>query len=90
MGVSTWALAHNGFNESDYLWCKGLGVEIEVEILYNTVYSYGSETKMVAGKSIRIKTTCEKQETMLKLKYADNLQLISKTLDPQQLRELDF
>jgi hypothetical protein len=92
MGVSTWALAHNDFNEIDYIWCRGLGVELEVEVLYNTVHhARNQEVKVPTGRSIRIKTTCEKQVTMLQLKYADKLYLISETItDPIQLRELDF
>lgn len=73
-----WALAINQITNNDVIWLKGLGVDVKVEALTNQVYSFGNKvTEYVTGHKIDVITTCEKQETMLKLKYGDNLVLKS-------------
>jgi hypothetical protein len=73
-----WSLSISTITESDLLWLKGLGVKIKVETLTNQVYLAGQISKVVVtGHRIEIITTCEKQETMLQLKYSKNLHLNS-------------
>ena len=75
MGMTTvWALEQDKFDDSDISWCRGLDVEIKVDPLYSHVYSHTKLVRQVCtGLRIRIKTTSEKQESMLKLKYGDRL-----------------
>jgi hypothetical protein len=73
-----WALCQNQITDNDALWLRGLGVEVKCEALTNRVYSAGfSVSEYVTGYKIDVITTCAKQETMLKLKYGDDLVLIS-------------
>jgi hypothetical protein len=75
MGVTTiWALEQDKFDDSDQSWCRGLGVEVKVEPLFYRSYINGKMVSQeVNGLRIRLTTTCEKQETMLKLKYGSRL-----------------
>lgn len=79
--TTTWALEHDEFNECDAKWCKGLGVELTIEKLYNHFHSATGSHSSLSGLSIRIKTTNEKQESMLKLKYGHRLILVSQSFD---------
>lgn len=73
-----WALCRNQITDNDARWLKGLGVEVKCEPLANQVYSAGFAVyEYVTGYKIDVITTCDKQETMLKLKYGDDLVLIS-------------
>lgn len=93
MGITTvWALEHDGFNECDAKWCKGLGVEVKIDSLYNHFYTATGSHSYVTGLSIRIKTTSEKQETMLKLKYSHRLIEVQRsvTLSYNECKELKF
>ena len=73
-----WMVRRNEFNESDIRVVQGLGCEFDLKLddpqeIYadGKVYRYqGSPPKL------SITTTCEKQESMLKLKYGDELVLI--------------
>jgi hypothetical protein len=58
-------------------WIRTLKVEVKAEALYNTVHSYGKIQKFCTGYHFELKTHCEKQETMLQLKYSTALQLKS-------------
>jgi hypothetical protein len=69
-----WALTVSELDNNDILWLKGLGVDVKSEALTNKVYMSGSVVSEVCtGYKIDVITTCEKQETMLQLKYADDL-----------------
>lgn len=69
-----WALTINQITSSDALWLKGLGVDVRCEPLTNQIYASGKVvTEYVTGYKIDVITTCDKQETMLKLKYGDDL-----------------
>lgn len=83
MGMTTvWALDQDKFDESDLSWCKGLGVEIKVEHLYGDVYTAGSRVhRYVRGFKIRLTTTCEKQESMLQLKYGYRLIEVQRSIN---------
>jgi hypothetical protein len=82
MGVTTiWALEQDKFDESDLSWCRGLGVEIKVEPLCSHVYTHAQISQsVVIGLKIRLTTTCEKQETMLKLKYGSRLIAVNRSI----------
>ena len=79
MITTVWALEQDKFDEADLAWCKGLDVKVNVEPLYSMVYSYGQYvSQTVQGLRIRIVSTTEKQETMLKLKYGNRLIVIQR------------
>lgn len=94
MGVTNlWALEQNHFDEDDYKWCRGLGVAVKVEPLFGDVYSYGRlVNQVVRGLRIRLTTTCEKQESMLKLKYGPRLIHIQSmmSLSPDEIQQFNF
>jgi len=72
--VKTWALAKSYLDDSDVIWIKGLGIDLQSECLTDKVYLQGRViTEYVTGYRHEITTTCSKQETMLKLKYGDDL-----------------
>ena len=72
--ITVWALEQDKFDEGDAAWCRGLGVEFKVEPLYQRVYLQGKAVNdIMRGLSIRLTTTCKKQETMLQLKYGYKL-----------------
>ena len=75
MGMTTvWALEQDKFDDIDISWCRGLGVEVQVDPLYYRSYTNGKLVRQVVdGLRIRLITTCEKQETMLQLKYGNRL-----------------
>lgn len=73
-----WALTIKQITRNDALWLKGLGVDVRCEPLTNQIYASGKVvTEYVTGYKIDVITTCDKQETMLKLKYGDDLVLKS-------------
>jgi len=93
MITTIWALEQNKFDESDISWCQGLGVEAKVEPLYYNSYINGKLVNQeVDGLSIRLTTTCEKQESMLKLKYGSRLIEIQRSQDlrGEELSRLNF
>jgi hypothetical protein len=75
-----WTLSKPDATEIDATFLFGLGCEVEVvmpewqdfETSNGTRWRYQNENPY-----IKITTTCEKQEMMLKLKYGDELQLTS-------------
>jgi|LauGreDrversion4_2_1035121.scaffolds.fasta_scaffold668755_1 hypothetical protein len=75
--VKTWVLQQAQLTTEEIKWIKALKVEVKAEALYNTVYSYGETKKFCTGYHFELKTHCEKQETMLQLKYSTALQLIA-------------
>jgi hypothetical protein len=78
--TTMWALEQNKFDDSDRSWCRGLGVEFQLDPLYCSVYS-GNHLikKRVTGLQIRLTTTCKQQETMLRLKYGNALVQLAHT-----------
>lgn len=71
--VKTWVLTQNKLSENDIIWLKGLEVNTVVEPLYNTIHTYSGQHRVLSGVHIELETTCEKQETMLYLKFGNNL-----------------
>jgi hypothetical protein len=71
--VKTWVLTQSKLSEGDIIWLKGLNVKTVVEPLYNTVHTFRGQHQVVSGVHIELETACEKQETMLYLKFGNNL-----------------
>ena len=71
--ITTWVLLKDNFTEDDILWCKGLDVKVDIEPLYRTIHVSGATKQYCTGVHIELQTHCEKQETMLQLKYSEQL-----------------
>ena len=76
--VKTWSLFQRSLDEADYAWISSNIDDIKVE--YDTRYQLSADgsdwinpTQVPA--EILITTSCEKQESMLHLKYGDRLKL---------------
>jgi hypothetical protein len=77
-----WTMVKTDATETDAIFLFGLGCDVEVvmpewqdfETLNGTRWRYLNENPY-----IKITTTCEKQEMMLKLKYGDELVLSETT-----------
>lgn len=74
-----WILYKDKFDNTDYTWITGLGCHVEVDRddpkevqMYGQTFHYLGRNPMII-----VFTTCEKQESMLKLKYGDDLGLRS-------------
>lgn len=63
---------------ADIIWAKGLGCPVRYDDAVTTdISTYATTMKFVIFPArLTITSTCEKQESMLKLKFVDNLQLI--------------
>lgn len=73
-----WKLNISQMTANDTLWLQKLQVDVKCEALNRQVYSSGKlVSKYTTGYTIGVTTSCSKQETMLKLKFADKLFLIS-------------
>jgi hypothetical protein len=73
-----WTLFKPNADRADVAFLSGLGCECEVIIPEPLQFEYmGQKYKYngVEWPTIKITTTCEKQEMMLKLKYGDDLQI---------------
>ena len=75
--VKTWVLMQDQLTTEEIEWIRTLKVEVKAEALYKTVHTYSKTQKVCTGYHFELKTRCEKQETMLQLKYSTALQLIS-------------
>lgn len=76
--VKTWSLLQRSLDEVDYAWISSNSDDIKIE--YDTHYQLSADgsdwinpTQVLA--EILITTSCEKQESMLHLKYGDRLKL---------------
>ena len=76
--VKTWVLTKAHYDESDIRWLTSSGCEISIKESKAIEVSYGSRMYYAGNQQpeVQIKTTCEKQETMLQLKYSNNLCLL--------------
>ena len=73
-----WSLTKPQADETDAIFLCGLGCIIEVDIPEPMTFTTHRGTfQYNSGRlpTIKITTTCEKQESMLKLKYGDALHL---------------
>lgn len=74
---TVWALQKDPFDDTDAIWCRGLGVNIYAEPLRKDVYLSGRISHSInIGWKIRLTTETQRQEDMLKLKYGDRLHLV--------------
>lgn len=76
--IKTWLLLDHSLGESDYAWISSNSENMKVE--YDTQYQLSMDgynwinpTQVVA--EVLITTSCKKQESMLQLKYGDQLKL---------------
>ena len=75
-----WTLYKPKADYTDATYIMGLGCEVEVIMPKWEEFEIAGGTRgryCAKDPYIEIKTTCEKQESMLYLKYGDELQLIS-------------
>lgn len=74
LNTKNWILTLDRLNDSDYLFLNGLGIETMIEELKSVKYRNGKKfSESTTGYHIEVKTTCEKQENMLQLKYGEFL-----------------
>ena len=77
--IKTWILIKHDANDIDATFLAGLGCEVRVKIPEPVHFetSNGTRVQYQAGyPTVEITTTCEKQESMLQLKYSNNLHLV--------------
>jgi hypothetical protein len=72
-----WGLYLENFTEIDYTWITGLGCELSIirPEPENITLPSGTRQYYKAAPEILITTTCDKQQSMLQLKYGDSLYL---------------
>ena len=75
--IRTWSLHTTSFDITDYHRLTKLGFEVSIiQDTLNFKFNYKSVT-VPSQLKVNIKTNSEKHETLLKLLYCDNIQLIS-------------
>ena len=72
MAIKTWILYKPDFTETDFIYLRSTGCEIEVKNFEPMEISVNGKVQHVWFRSpeAHIKTTCSKQESMLQLKYS--------------------
>lgn len=73
--VKTWILSKKSLDESDSTWITSNSDNVEIKHYTQEVIGYGWQKKVPFSVEIFITTSCEKQESMLHLKYGDRLKL---------------
>ena len=71
--LKIWRLNKEPFTKTDYIWIKELGCDLTVHNPEPETITLASGTRQYYG--IEIQTTCDKQQSMLQLKYGDSLSL---------------
>jgi hypothetical protein len=74
-----WSLDKPDANQIDATFIFGLGCTVEVKIPEPEYFETANGTRvhyLAEHTTIEITTTCEKQESMLQLKYSNNLYLL--------------
>lgn len=76
--VKTWTLSKWSLDEADYAWISSNSDNLKVE--YDTQWQvnengYDWDNPIQVTSEILITTTCKKQESMLHLKYGNQLRL---------------
>jgi hypothetical protein len=82
--VKTWVLLRDQLTTEEIEWIKTLKVEVKAEALYKTVHTYSKTQRFCTGYHFELTTRCEKQETLLQLKYSTALQLTSIIFPPDE------
>ena len=75
--VKTWHLYIEPFTKVDYIWITGLGCVLTIKNPEPEEVTLPSGTRRYfkAAPWIEVETTCEKQQSMLQLKYGESLYL---------------
>jgi hypothetical protein len=75
MAIKTWILSKTDFTETDIIYLRSTGCEIEVNNFEPIeIFGYGKVQLIIPRfPEVYIKTTCPKQESMLQLKYSEFL-----------------
>ena len=75
--IKTWGLYLENFTKIDYIWITGLGCALAIKNPEpeNITLPSGTRQYFKAAPEILITTTCEKQQSMLQLKYGDSIYL---------------
>ena len=75
--LKIWRLCTETFTKTDYIWITGLGCDLTIhnpEPETITLYS-GTRQYYKEAPWIEIITTCDKQQSMLQLKFGNSLYL---------------
>ena len=73
-----WILTARPLDESDVTWIKGLGCDFSMQAKEPLKVMYGNQVHTFSNlrsNQIQVITTTDKQETMLKLKYGNEITL---------------
>ena len=75
--LKIWHLYKEPFTEIDYIWIKGLDCTLTIRNPepVNITLPSGTQQYYKAAPWFEIETTCDKQQSMLQLKYGDLLYL---------------
>jgi hypothetical protein len=76
--IKIWILDKPDADQIDATFLFGLGCKVEVRIPEPVYFETMNGTRvqyLAEHTTVEITTTCEKQESMLKLKYSNNLHL---------------
>lgn len=71
--LRTWHLRKPDFNEADIIWCKTWSDRVT---LVNDIWMQAQTGNHFGKNDIAIETTSVEQESMLKLKYGDDMLLL--------------
>ena len=76
--LKIWHLHKEPFTKTDYGWITGLGCDLTVHNPEpeNITLASGTRQYYAAAPWIEIQTTCDKQQSMLQLKFGNLLYLI--------------
>jgi hypothetical protein len=78
--IKRWLLLHRLLDEFDIIWLRGLGCYFNTEAKEPIRVMQGNQMHTFSNlysNQIQIITTTDKQETMLKLKYSNELILVN-------------
>ena len=77
--VKTWRLSTGEIDKNDVAFLVGLGIRVHVDRPTHKFETLNGRTHTIAGTAkIQFITTTEKQDTMLLLKYGNDIVLVSK------------
>ena len=71
--LRTWHLRKSDFNDADIIWCKSWSNSVK---LVNDIWMQAHTGFHFGKDDIAIETTSKEQESMLKLKYGNDLILL--------------
>lgn len=73
--IKTWILSKRSLDESDCTWITSNSDDVKVKHYTQSVNVYNRVEQIPLSVEIFITTSCEKQESMLHLKYGDQMHL---------------